>query len=145
MKLLTIIMRLPKHTFLTSYTNLSYNRGSTQKEVISNLKRENKFLSTEIWQSIWLISRERSVNQFWNWILRPMAWWSPSQNSDPDIIKKGNWAKQYKIYSNFVTVYCRYCTFVNKTKNVKQAISSLAAFLFLNTYNEHISQLRKSL
>jgi hypothetical protein len=23
-----------------------------------------------------------------------------------DIIKKGNWAKQYHIYSNFVTVHC---------------------------------------
>jgi hypothetical protein len=44
-----------------------------QKEVISDLKRENQFLLKEIWESILLISSERSVNRFKNWILRRMA------------------------------------------------------------------------
>ena len=35
-----------------------------QKEVISDLKRENQFLSKETLKSIWLISRERSLNRF---------------------------------------------------------------------------------
>ncbi len=44
-----------------------------QKEVISDLKREILFLSKEIWESILLISSERSVNRFKNWIYRRMA------------------------------------------------------------------------
>ncbi len=43
--------------------------GSIRKEVISDLKGENQFFSKEIWDSIWLISRERSVNRFKNWFL----------------------------------------------------------------------------
>ncbi len=35
-----------------------------QTEVISDLKCENQFLSKEIWESTWLISKERSVNRF---------------------------------------------------------------------------------
>ncbi len=37
-------------------------RVQIQKEVISDLKRENQFLSKEICESLWLIFRERSVN-----------------------------------------------------------------------------------
>ncbi len=39
--------------------NFFKNRVQIQKEVISDLKRENQFLPKEIWESIWLISRER--------------------------------------------------------------------------------------
>ncbi len=48
-----------------------------QKEVIYDLKRENQFLSKEIWESIWVISRKRFINQFSNWILRRVPLWSP--------------------------------------------------------------------
>ncbi len=41
------------------------------------MKRKNEFLSKEVWESIWLISREISVNQFYNWILRRMAYGVP--------------------------------------------------------------------
>ncbi len=82
-------------------------RGSTQKEVISDMKRENKFLSKEIWQFIWLISLERSVNRFWSLILSSHSMIKSLSEFVPiDIIKKGNWAKQHHIYSNFVTVHC---------------------------------------
>jgi hypothetical protein len=36
-------------------------------------ERENKFLSKEICQSKWVISTDRSVNWFWNWILGHMT------------------------------------------------------------------------
>jgi hypothetical protein len=39
-------------------------RVQIQKEVISDLKRENKFLSKDVWDSIGLISGERCVNRF---------------------------------------------------------------------------------
>jgi hypothetical protein len=39
-------------------------RVQIQKEVISYLKRENQFSSWELWESTWLISRERSGNRF---------------------------------------------------------------------------------
>ncbi len=45
-----------------------------KKKKNSDLKRENQVLSKEIWESILLISREKSVNQFVNWILRRMAY-----------------------------------------------------------------------
>ncbi len=37
-------------------------RVQIQKEVISDLKWENQILPKEKWESIWLISKERSVN-----------------------------------------------------------------------------------
>ncbi len=52
-------------------------RVQIQIEVISDLKRENQFLSKEIWESI-----KRSVNWFQDWILRRKAKWRPSQNLD---------------------------------------------------------------
>jgi len=59
-------------------------RIQVQKEVISYLKRGNQILVKEIWTFTWLISCERTLNRFKNWILRHMAqWqWSPSQNLD---------------------------------------------------------------
>ncbi len=34
-----------------------------QKEIITDVKRKNKFLSKEISESIWLISKEKAVNR----------------------------------------------------------------------------------
>ncbi len=48
---------------------------SIQKEVISNLKHENQFLSKEKWESIWLISRGRLETVVMNsWFLMVGGW-----------------------------------------------------------------------
>ncbi len=49
------------------------NRVQIQKEVISDLKRANQFLSREIWVFKWKIPWERSLSQLKYWIIRAMS------------------------------------------------------------------------
>ncbi len=51
-------------TVCTSCRERRTNWLHIQKEVISYLKREHQFLSKEVWESKWLMSRERFVNRF---------------------------------------------------------------------------------
>jgi hypothetical protein len=48
----------------SSHWQIGANRVQIKKEVISDLKRENQFLSKETWESILLISREMYVKRF---------------------------------------------------------------------------------
>jgi hypothetical protein len=64
LQVLTLAVRRSYHSAidLTYCDNFILRcRVQSRKEVISNLKRENQFWSKEIWESIWLISIERSV------------------------------------------------------------------------------------
>ncbi len=92
---------------------MTTNRVQNQEEVISDMKRENQFLSKEIGEStcIWLWERERSVNRVYNWILRRMAQWSTSHNEDyvsskdnVHTVKRPEWdtARKREHYRDFV-------------------------------------------